>query len=98
MKEFINWSVFLAVWISLAVDISSSTSFCRVSPGGGHSHIKACNTIYTVFAFSIFEWILFTVTFAGAVSGFSLEKQGLVTCQGPIINAKTEAENPEKKA
>ena len=37
---------------------------------------------------------LFTVTLAGAVRGFSLEKQGLATCQGPIPNTKTEAENP----
>ena len=27
-------------------------------------------------------------------SGFSLEKQGLATCQGPSLNTKTEAENP----
>lgn len=60
--EFINWGLFFAVWIALAVNIGRDDQFCR-DVDGSHSHTKECDTIYTAFAFAIADWILFTVTF-----------------------------------
>jgi hypothetical protein len=62
MLDFINWGLFFAVWVALAVNISSETSYCSVSPGGGHSTSTPCQTIYAAFAFAIVAWILFTHT------------------------------------
>jgi hypothetical protein len=74
------------MWIALAVDISKS-SYCRVSPGGGHSHIRPCQTIYTAFAFVLFEWVLFTVTFSGAIYGYLSDGPG--SCPAPSLTAFT---------
>src|SRR5947207_9404630 len=60
--EFINWGMFLAVWIALAEQISCNTSFCA-APGGGHLHTKQCKTIYSACALAIVSWILFTISF-----------------------------------
>ena len=59
--EFLNWSLFLAIWIALSVNIGRNDQ-CT-APDGGHSHSRECNTIYTALAFAIVEWLLFTVTF-----------------------------------
>jgi hypothetical protein len=59
--EFINWALFLAIWISLSVNIGRDDQ-CT-APDGGHLHTKECNTIYTALAFAIVDWLLFTVTF-----------------------------------
>ena len=65
--EFTVWGLLLAVWIALANNFACNTSYCRVSYGGPRSFIKPCKTIYAAFAFVIVEWLLFTVTFFGAV-------------------------------
>ena len=54
--------MFFAVWIALAVNISSKTSYCRVSPGGEHSDSTPCQTIYAAFAFAIAGWVFLTHT------------------------------------
>jgi hypothetical protein len=59
--EFINWGLFLAIWIALSVNIGRNDQ-C-VAPDGGHDHSRPCNTIYTALAFAIVDWLLFTVTF-----------------------------------
>lgn len=59
--EFINWGMFLAVWIALSVNIGQD-SYCS-GPLGGHLHTRWCNSIYSALAFAIIDWILFTVTF-----------------------------------
>ena len=59
--EFINWALFLAVWIAISVNIGRDDQ-C-VDPDGSHSHSRECNTIYTALAFAIVDWLLFTVTF-----------------------------------
>jgi hypothetical protein len=59
--EFINWALFLAVWIALSVDIGKHQE-CVVD-SNGHSHSRPCDTAYTAIAFAIVDWILFTVTF-----------------------------------
>ena len=59
--EFINWGLFLAVWIALSVNIGRHTQ-CATS-SGGHDHSRPCNTIYTALAFAIADWLLFSVTF-----------------------------------
>ena len=68
--EFINWGMFLAIWIALSVNIGKHQE-C-VAPDGGHSHVRECNTIYTALAFAIADWILFTVTFASV--GLAISK------------------------
>ena len=60
--DFINWGMFLAVWIALAINISSTTSYCSIGPGGGHSDSTPCQTIYAAFAFAIVGWLFFTHT------------------------------------
>jgi hypothetical protein len=59
--EFINWGLFLAVWISISVNIGRHDQ-C-VASNGGHSHSKPCDTIYTALAFAIADWLLFSFTF-----------------------------------
>jgi hypothetical protein len=68
--EFINWGMFLAIWIALSVNIGKHQD-C-VAPDGGHSHLRECNTIYTALAFAIVDWILFSVTFAAV--GYAIVK------------------------
>ena len=65
--EFINWAMFLAVWIALAENISCNTSYCRVTYQGPRSFIKPCQTIYAAFAFAIFAWLLYCWSFGAAV-------------------------------
>jgi hypothetical protein len=60
--EFINWGMFLAVWIALSVNIGKHQE-CAATLDSGHSHSRPCNTAYTAIAFAIVDWILFTVTF-----------------------------------
>jgi len=59
--EILNWFMFLAAWIALAEQISCDTAQCA-APGGGHLHIRPCDSIYAAFAFAIVEWILFTTS------------------------------------
>jgi hypothetical protein len=61
LLEFINWGLFLAVWIGLADAISCDTGHCA-DPSGGHLHINPCNTLYGAFGLSIAVWILFTLS------------------------------------
>src|SRR5947207_13918002 len=65
--EFLNWALFLAIWIVLAEQISCDSSFCSL-PGGGHSTIDPCNTIYAALAFAVTGWVMFTVSFYGCRS------------------------------
>lgn len=58
--DFINWSLFLAIWIALSVNIGKHQQ-C-VSADGGHDHSRPCNSIYTALAFAIVDWLLFSVT------------------------------------
>ena len=53
--------MFLAVWISLSVNIGRHDQ-C-VGANGGHDHSKPCDTIYTALAFAIADWLLFSFTF-----------------------------------
>jgi hypothetical protein len=62
LLEFLNWGMFLAVWISIAVNIGKH-QWCEGSNGSGHEHNRPCNSAYTILAFAIVDWILFTVTF-----------------------------------
>ena len=59
--------MYLAVWIALSVNIGKSQQ-C-VDPDGGHSHVRACNTIYSAIAFAIVNWLLHTVTLAAVTFG-----------------------------
>jgi hypothetical protein len=59
--EFINWSLFFAVWISLSVNIGQHAE-CTVN-NSSHLHDRECNSIYTVIAFAIIDWLLFSVSF-----------------------------------
>lgn len=59
--EFINWGMFLAVWIALSVNIGKDQQCVAVD--GGHAHNRPCNAVYTTIAFAIVDWLLFTVTF-----------------------------------
>src|SRR5277367_4231565 len=68
--EFINWGMFLAIWIALSANIGKHQE-C-VASDGGHSHARECNTIYTALAFAIVDWLLFTVTFASV--GYAISK------------------------
>lgn len=68
--EFINWAMFLAVWIALSVNIGKHQE-CEAGPFGGHLHNRPCNTAYTAIAFAIADWILFTVTFVSV--GFAIK-------------------------
>jgi hypothetical protein len=67
--EFTNWALFFAVWIALSVNIGQK-DFC-VNVDGTHSRSRECDTIYTALAFSIIEWLLFSVTFFGVGYGIS---------------------------
>jgi hypothetical protein len=60
--DFVNWSMFLAVWIALAANISSDTSYCGAGSGDGQNTSTPCQTIYAAFAFAIAGWIFFTHT------------------------------------
>jgi hypothetical protein len=71
--EFINWGMFFAVWIALAVNIGQNTQ-C-VAPSGGHSHSRECNTIYTALAFAIIDWLLFSITFGMVVYAVATGKE-----------------------
>jgi hypothetical protein len=71
--EFINWALFLAVWVALADNIGKKT-FCA-DPSGGLSHVKECDTLYAAFAFAICEWILFTVTWLWVLKALFLDKE-----------------------
>lgn len=53
--------MFLAVWISISVNIGRHTQ-CA-TPSNGHDHSRPCDTIYTALAFAIVDWLLFSVTF-----------------------------------
>ena len=71
--EFINWGMFLAIWIALSANIGKHQE-C-VAPNGGHSHSRPCNTIYTAIAFAILDWILFTITFVSVGYAVSTGKE-----------------------
>lgn len=59
--DLINWCMFIAVWIALAVNIGSKSNYCSVSiEKGGHSGSVPCQTIYAALAFAILGWLLFT--------------------------------------
>src|SRR5947207_12772410 len=64
--EFLNWALFLAILIVLEEQIFCDSSFCSL-PGGGHSTIDPCNTIYAALAFAIAGWVMFTVSFGQAI-------------------------------
>jgi hypothetical protein len=72
--EFINWSLFLAVWIALSVNIGRHDQ-C-VAPDGGHSKTRECKTIYSALAFAIVDWLLFTVTFVSVGLAVSKKEDG----------------------
>ena len=59
--EFINWGLFLAIWIALSVNIGRHDQ-C-VAANGGHDHSRPCDTVYSALAFAIFDWLLFSFTF-----------------------------------
>lgn len=63
--DFINWDLLLAAWVSISVNIGKLEN-C-VAPTGGHDHSRSCNTIYSALAFTIVEWLLFTVTFFSVI-------------------------------
>lgn len=71
--EFINWSLFLAVWIAISVNIGKHQQ-C-VAPAGGHDHSRPCNAAYTTLAFAIVDWILFTVSFFLVVAAVFEKKE-----------------------
>lgn len=75
--DFINWGMFLAVWIALAQQISSDNSYCT-APDGGHLHTKPCNTIYSACALAVVNWILFTISF-GSVLYAIVSKEHIIT-------------------
>ena len=74
--EFINWAMFFAVWIAIAVNIGKDQE-C-VAPTGGHSHSRECNTIYTALAFAILDWILFSVTFGAVAYAVATGRENVV--------------------
>jgi hypothetical protein len=82
--EFINWSLFLAVWISISVNIGRHNQ-C-VAPDGGHSQTRECKTIYSALAFAIVDWLLFTVSFVTV--GLSLNQKDAV-----VVNEKNTGNN-----
>ena len=72
--DLINWAMFLAVWIALAQQISSSTSFCS-TPGGGNLTTAPCNTIYAALAFAIVCWLLFSISCAMTIKQMMRENR-----------------------
>jgi hypothetical protein len=88
--EFINWGMFLAVWIAISANIGKHQE-C-VAPTGGHSHARECNTIYSALAFAIVDWILFTVTFGAVAYAVATGRDNVVvhekntnTTTGPAV-------------
>ena len=74
--EFVNWALFLAVWIALSVNIGRHDQCVAVD--GGHAKTQECKTIYTALAFAILDWLLFTVTFVSVGLAVSKKEDGRV--------------------
>ena len=87
--EFINWAMFLAVWIAISANIGKHQE-C-VAPSGGHDHSRPCNTAYTALAFAIVDWILFTISFVAVGYAISAGKEVVpvyeknVSASGPAV-------------
>lgn len=75
--DIISWGMFLAVWITLAIEISSDTSYCNPR-GYGHLHTRGCNTLYSAFALAIVVWLLYTLSGWGSWIRFVNRKRGQI--------------------
>lgn len=82
--DFINWGLFFAIWIALAVNIGRDDQ-CAASDGG-HLRTKECDTIYTAWAFAIADWLLFTVTLFFVGKALSKKEE--------VVHEKTTATGP----
>ena len=58
--DSINCVMFLAVWVALAVEVSSDHTPCS-GHGNGRGVNIACRTLDGALALSVAAWILFTV-------------------------------------
>jgi hypothetical protein len=86
--EFINWGLFLAIWIAISVNIGRHDQ-C-VAADGGHASTRECRTIYTALAFAIVDWLLFTVSFVSVGLALGQKDAAVVhekntTTNGPAI-------------
>ena len=73
LLDIVNWCLLLALWISLAYQISKDSSNCSV-PTGGHSQTRPCQTFYTCCALAVSSWVLYTISVGHSFRRFRRRK------------------------